>query len=166
MSLCFGKSFTMMLLKHQDVIYEFCSSSWWEKLSKETGSEILPGGDGSQSVECTSVLHQTDGVRSKRHHIVPFEEIVTPSPRTVNPKLHQNLVEFHSCHVSSQIEPKSRDFPPNASEMLRYQKETINIYGVIGEDMLKDTVLTTYTPYPSRKIRRICACTSQETTKN
>ncbi|GKB40406.1 putative reverse transcriptase domain-containing protein, partial [Tanacetum coccineum] len=31
---------------------------------------------------------------------------------------------------------------------------------------LKNIVLTFYTPYPSRKIRRICACTSQETTKN
>ncbi|GJV04040.1 zinc finger BED domain-containing protein RICESLEEPER 2 [Tanacetum coccineum] len=30
---------------------------------------------------------------------------------------------------------------------------------------LKITVLISYTPYPSRKIRRICACTSQETTK-
>ncbi|GJU34622.1 hypothetical protein Tco_1182976 [Tanacetum coccineum] len=30
---------------------------------------------------------------------------------------------------------------------------------------LKITVLTSYTPYPSRKIRHICACTSQETTK-
>ncbi|GJV27545.1 retrovirus-related pol polyprotein from transposon TNT 1-94, partial [Tanacetum coccineum] len=30
---------------------------------------------------------------------------------------------------------------------------------------LKITVLTSYKPYPSRKIRRICACTSQETTK-
>nr|GEV14831.1 hypothetical protein [Tanacetum cinerariifolium] len=31
---------------------------------------------------------------------------------------------------------------------------------------MKNTVLTTNTPYPSRKIRRMCACTSQETTKN
>ncbi|GJT03580.1 hypothetical protein Tco_0824749 [Tanacetum coccineum] len=30
---------------------------------------------------------------------------------------------------------------------------------------LKITVLTTNTPYPSRKIRRICACTSQKTMK-
>ncbi|GKE25704.1 hypothetical protein Tco_1441088 [Tanacetum coccineum] len=30
---------------------------------------------------------------------------------------------------------------------------------------LKITVLTSYTPYPSKKIRRICACTSQETKK-
>ncbi|GJZ81102.1 hypothetical protein Tco_0646096 [Tanacetum coccineum] len=30
---------------------------------------------------------------------------------------------------------------------------------------LKITVLTSYTPYPSRKIRRICACTSLKTTK-
>ncbi|GJX09062.1 hypothetical protein Tco_0198921 [Tanacetum coccineum] len=31
---------------------------------------------------------------------------------------------------------------------------------------LKNNVLTFYTPYPSRKIRRLCACSSQETTKN
>ncbi|GJU87597.1 reverse transcriptase domain-containing protein [Tanacetum coccineum] len=31
---------------------------------------------------------------------------------------------------------------------------------------LKNTVLKSNTPYPSRKIRRICACTSQEKTKN
>ncbi|GJX18595.1 hypothetical protein Tco_0221272 [Tanacetum coccineum] len=30
---------------------------------------------------------------------------------------------------------------------------------------IKITVLTSYTSYPSRKIRRICACTSQKTTK-
>nr|GEX94148.1 hypothetical protein [Tanacetum cinerariifolium] len=30
---------------------------------------------------------------------------------------------------------------------------------------MKKLTLTSYTPYPSRKIRRICACTSQETTK-
>ncbi|GKB35372.1 hypothetical protein Tco_0880314 [Tanacetum coccineum] len=30
---------------------------------------------------------------------------------------------------------------------------------------LKITVLTSNTPYPSRKIRRICACTSPKTTK-
>ncbi|GJZ73287.1 putative reverse transcriptase domain-containing protein, partial [Tanacetum coccineum] len=30
---------------------------------------------------------------------------------------------------------------------------------------MKITALTSYTPYPSRKIRRICACTSQETSK-
>ncbi|GJX10747.1 hypothetical protein Tco_0200606 [Tanacetum coccineum] len=30
---------------------------------------------------------------------------------------------------------------------------------------LKKLTLTSYTPYPLRKIRRICACTSQETTK-
>nr|GEX21584.1 UBN2 domain-containing protein [Tanacetum cinerariifolium] len=46
-------------------------------------------------------------------------------------------------------------------------------YGVLGEDYqkacilelkrrhMKITVLTSYTLYPSRKIRRICACTSQ-----
>ncbi|GKD35586.1 hypothetical protein Tco_1251095 [Tanacetum coccineum] len=31
----------------------------------------------------------------------------------------------------------------------------------LNEDILKITVLTTNTPYPSKKIRRICACTRQ-----
>ncbi|GJX48870.1 DNA-directed DNA polymerase [Tanacetum coccineum] len=31
----------------------------------------------------------------------------------------------------------------------------------LNEDILKNTVLTTNTPYPSRKIRHICACTHQ-----
>ncbi|GKA74133.1 hypothetical protein Tco_0780435 [Tanacetum coccineum] len=35
----------------------------------------------------------------------------------------------------------------------------------LNEDILKITILTTNTPYPSRKIRRICACTHQKTTK-
>ncbi|GKB07893.1 putative reverse transcriptase domain-containing protein [Tanacetum coccineum] len=35
----------------------------------------------------------------------------------------------------------------------------------LNEDILKITILTTNTPYPSRKIRRIRACTHQKTTK-
>ncbi|GJV68644.1 hypothetical protein Tco_1484153 [Tanacetum coccineum] len=37
-----------MLLEHQDVITEFSCPSEWKELSKETGSEILPSGDGSR----------------------------------------------------------------------------------------------------------------------
>ncbi|GJX25328.1 hypothetical protein Tco_0231624 [Tanacetum coccineum] len=54
---------------------EFLNSSWWEKLSKETGS--FPSGDGSRGpefVECTSILHQPDGVELQMDHIVPVEE--------------------------------------------------------------------------------------------
>ncbi|GJT05000.1 hypothetical protein Tco_0839462 [Tanacetum coccineum] len=36
---------------------------------------------------------------------------------------------------------------------------------VLKQIHLKITILTSYTPYPSRKIGCICACTSQETTK-
>ncbi|GJX83046.1 hypothetical protein Tco_0332527 [Tanacetum coccineum] len=35
----------------------------------------------------------------------------------------------------------------------------------LNEDILKISILTTNTPYPSRKIRRIRACTHQKTTK-
>ncbi|GKC96168.1 hypothetical protein Tco_1161610 [Tanacetum coccineum] len=45
---CFGKRFTLLLLEHQDVISEFKSSPRWKELSKETGSEIPPSGDGSR----------------------------------------------------------------------------------------------------------------------
>ncbi|GJY01243.1 protein PIN-LIKES 6, partial [Tanacetum coccineum] len=39
--------FSMMLLEHQNIAAEFCSPSWWKELSKESGSKILPCGDGS-----------------------------------------------------------------------------------------------------------------------
>ncbi|GKC56958.1 hypothetical protein Tco_1084556 [Tanacetum coccineum] len=88
-----------MLLEHQDVITEFCSPFRWKELSKEMSSKILPCGDGScwkmikpisslieilkmlvwilgsKSVERASVFHQSDGVGSQRHHIVPFGEL-------------------------------------------------------------------------------------------
>ncbi|GKB02767.1 hypothetical protein Tco_0830856 [Tanacetum coccineum] len=41
------KRFSMMLLEHQDIIMEFCGPSRWKELSKESGSKILPYGDGS-----------------------------------------------------------------------------------------------------------------------
>ncbi|GKE96055.1 hypothetical protein Tco_1580910 [Tanacetum coccineum] len=44
---CFGKRFSMMLLEHRDIIMEFCGPSRWKELSKESGSKILPCGDGS-----------------------------------------------------------------------------------------------------------------------
>ncbi|GKC46980.1 hypothetical protein Tco_1064702 [Tanacetum coccineum] len=36
----------------------------------------------------------------------------------------------------------------------------------LNEDILKITILKTNTPYPSRKIRRICACTHQRPQRN
>nr|GEX34818.1 hypothetical protein [Tanacetum cinerariifolium] len=44
---CFGEKFTLMLLEHKDVISEFRSPSRWKELTNETGSKILPSGDGS-----------------------------------------------------------------------------------------------------------------------
>ncbi|GJT44401.1 hypothetical protein Tco_0953116 [Tanacetum coccineum] len=77
---------TLKMKGDMDVITEFCSPSRWKELSKETGSKILPGGDGSflemlvwilepKSVERASVLHQPDDVGSQRHHIVPIGEL-------------------------------------------------------------------------------------------
>ncbi|GKA41733.1 hypothetical protein Tco_0734393 [Tanacetum coccineum] len=45
------------------------------------------------------------------------------------------------------------------SSSLRLTKR--HAFWSLNEDILKITVLTTNTPYPSRKIRRICACTHQ-----
>ncbi|GKC43422.1 hypothetical protein Tco_1061144 [Tanacetum coccineum] len=39
--------FSMMLLEHQLIIAEFCVPFRWKELSKESGSKILPCGDGS-----------------------------------------------------------------------------------------------------------------------
>ncbi|GKB69042.1 hypothetical protein Tco_0930454, partial [Tanacetum coccineum] len=39
--------FSMILLEHQDIVAEFYDPFWWKELSKESGSETLPCGDGS-----------------------------------------------------------------------------------------------------------------------
>ncbi|GKD01484.1 hypothetical protein Tco_1171758 [Tanacetum coccineum] len=40
------------------------------------------------------------------------------------------------------------------------------VFWSLNEDILKITILTTNTPYPSRKIWRICACTHQRLQRN
>ncbi|GJT11609.1 hypothetical protein Tco_0858651 [Tanacetum coccineum] len=63
--------------------------------------------------------------------------------------------------------PIVRDFPEVFPEDLPVIMEyLVNIskrrtFWSLNEDILKITVLTTNMPYPSRKIRRICACTHQ-----
>nr|GEV64716.1 hypothetical protein [Tanacetum cinerariifolium] len=83
MSPCFRKRFYLMLLETKDIVMEFCSPSWWKELSKETSNKILSCGDGScvgldprnEVHGRASILHQPDGVRSKRYHIIPFKEL-------------------------------------------------------------------------------------------
>nr|GEY06360.1 hypothetical protein [Tanacetum cinerariifolium] len=79
---------------------DFLHSSRWEKLCRETSGEIIPSRDGSRrtikvngfynpkevlkildrvfghkSMECTSVLHQPDGVGSQEGHIGSFGKL-------------------------------------------------------------------------------------------
>ncbi|GJQ97741.1 hypothetical protein Tco_0008880 [Tanacetum coccineum] len=42
------KEIHLDVVEYQDVISEFSNPSRWKELSKETGSEILPSGDGSR----------------------------------------------------------------------------------------------------------------------
>ncbi|GJY81715.1 hypothetical protein Tco_0494466 [Tanacetum coccineum] len=87
-SLGYARARIGMVIKDLDLkpkidvmVRDFLDPSWWKELSKETSSKILPYGDGScwktfkPFVKRASVLHQPDGVRSQRHHIVPIEEI-------------------------------------------------------------------------------------------
>nr|GEZ62423.1 hypothetical protein [Tanacetum cinerariifolium] len=81
---------TFIVIESEDNVAEFSGPSRWKELSKEISSKILPCGDGScwktfkpvliwilrpKSMECASVFHQPDGVRSKRYHIVPYGEL-------------------------------------------------------------------------------------------
>nr|GEV33382.1 hypothetical protein [Tanacetum cinerariifolium] len=47
MMLMFSFGFLTVSLDCQDIVAEFCDSSRWKELSKETSSKILPCGDGS-----------------------------------------------------------------------------------------------------------------------
>ncbi|GJW87459.1 retrovirus-related pol polyprotein from transposon TNT 1-94 [Tanacetum coccineum] len=73
MSPCFRERLSLMLLEHKDVITKFCSPSWWKELSKETSNVGL---DPRIKVRRISIrFAPSDGVESKRHHIVPFGEL-------------------------------------------------------------------------------------------
>ncbi|GJU01804.1 hypothetical protein Tco_1112142 [Tanacetum coccineum] len=58
--------FSMMLLEHQDIVAEFCGPSWWKELSKESGSKILPCGDGSHQSD-TKVFTMTMEILPEPH---------------------------------------------------------------------------------------------------
>ncbi|GJW40569.1 hypothetical protein Tco_0066414 [Tanacetum coccineum] len=70
-------------------------------------------------------------------------QVVPPSPRTQGERIARLEEEVHVI----------MDY------LVKVTKR--HAFWSLNEDILKITVLTTNTPYPSRKIRRICACTHQ-----
>ncbi|GJX17431.1 hypothetical protein Tco_0218263 [Tanacetum coccineum] len=72
-------------------------------------------------------------------------------------KLNKNVLAKGSVEssnsVTDDIEQLIMEYLVNISKRRAFWS--------LNEDILKITILTTNTPYPSRKIRRICACTHQ-----
>ncbi|GJW62388.1 hypothetical protein Tco_0111723 [Tanacetum coccineum] len=81
----------------------------------------------------------------------------------------QTLNEYcqHPSSVVSPMLPAAAQLSADTTVIMEYLVK-ISKKALIMElkrRNMKKLILTSYTPYPSRKIRRICACTSQETTK-
>ncbi|GJS81805.1 putative ribonuclease H-like domain-containing protein [Tanacetum coccineum] len=74
-----------------------------------------------------------------------------------NLRFYSNEDMIESCMSIPSLRPLIMEYLVKISKKARILE--------LKRRHLKITVLTSYTPYPSRKIRRICACTSQETTK-
>nr|GEY48791.1 DNA-directed DNA polymerase [Tanacetum cinerariifolium] len=109
----------MMLLEHQDIFAGICGPSRWKELSKKSGSKILPCGDGScwntfkpiasltakengnKRRRVLSLLSpsRSNGVRSKRYHVVPYGELNGISIAIVARYEETNLVlNWEKCH--------------------------------------------------------------------
>ncbi|GJU02005.1 RNA polymerase II assembly factor like protein [Tanacetum coccineum] len=109
---------------------DFLNSPWWEKLSKETGSEILPSGDRSRQAspqilenpEVVGLFHQI-GVRGMHIHFAPtgwcqIVEVSISDTEMKTIKLLSTII--HTYNTSSD---NSKD---------QYRKLLIEILGIIS----------------------------------
>ncbi|GKC15352.1 zinc finger, CCHC-type containing protein [Tanacetum coccineum] len=73
------------------------------------------------------------------------------------PPTHNHPLTF------DEMEDLARNLEANNRLIMEYLVNISKrrVFWSLNEDILKNTVLTTNTPYPSRKIRRIRACTHQ-----
>nr|GEV55989.1 ribonuclease H-like domain-containing protein [Tanacetum cinerariifolium] len=115
-------------------------------------------------VGCEQLVENIDGYRDQ-----DIGDIILTEPffkaSCVEAKRFDGLITIHngSDNVTYQM---ARSYPRNAviMEYLVKSSKKVRILE-LKQRHLKITVRTTNTPYPSRKIRRICACTSEKTTK-
>ncbi|GJU12014.1 hypothetical protein Tco_1134410 [Tanacetum coccineum] len=108
--------------------------------------------------------------RFKTFLSIPEDLAVLPPTRQVESK----MIWYHGASPVARAPYRLRLRKKNEGVIGQLKSLIIEYFVKISEKArilelkrrnLKNIVLTFYTPYASRKIRRICACTSQETTK-
>ncbi|GKB08683.1 hypothetical protein Tco_0836995 [Tanacetum coccineum] len=106
--------------------------------------------------------------KMERFSHIDFEGIKTDS---IPPFVLENDNDHEKTYYSDSLilRPEYKQDESVSKEiqhLMKLKSRTKDEGGVtLNEDILKITVLTTNTPYPSRKIRRICACTHQRPRK-
>ncbi|GJT04359.1 putative reverse transcriptase domain-containing protein [Tanacetum coccineum] len=90
-------------------------------------------------------------------------ELILVQCRLQNLPIDWHLLKWRSCRVNSKNSRTRVSF--DQAHRLRengYLKDSKRrAFWSLNEDILKITILNTNTPYPSKKIRRICACIHQ-----
>ncbi|GKA32744.1 hypothetical protein Tco_0719111 [Tanacetum coccineum] len=73
-------------LEPKDIIAKFCGPSRWKELSKESGSKILPCGDGSCYIVegvISSTLSHLGSVPVPKYTLYPFFEVENVAPKSI-----------------------------------------------------------------------------------
>ncbi|GJS23911.1 hypothetical protein Tco_0452543 [Tanacetum coccineum] len=125
--------------------------------------------DGTMDEVCYQLLKMIEkqaGIRKHQELASPKQKDLLATPEQTatgkeisNPLIADSLLKTISCD-----EEKTKTKRQIIMEYLVKICKKARILELKRRNMKKLT-LTSYTPYPSRKIRHICACTSQNTTK-
>ncbi|GJV44378.1 putative ribonuclease H-like domain-containing protein [Tanacetum coccineum] len=151
----------------------------WESHEKRKSKTDMKRMEGGHSTSSSSAFHHG----SSSHQFDDDEEIQeegTSRVSTPSPTTYFNSLSPIRPQVFQDLEPHDQTMPTlfsRQTSMLKRQEKMHVEHRVImeyvvkvskrrafrslNEDILKITILKTNTPYPSRKIRRIRACTHQ-----
>ncbi|GKG00596.1 hypothetical protein Tco_0302286, partial [Tanacetum coccineum] len=97
--------------------------------------------------------------------------VYIPKPKNLKPSAKEHPAKDDVCHhckkvglmISNNVTFRASFIPLIMKYLVKINKKARILELKLRH--LKMTVLTSTTPYPSRKIRHICACTSQKTTR-
>ncbi|GJX14268.1 hypothetical protein Tco_0206026 [Tanacetum coccineum] len=159
------------VLEMVDLIYVPGKITVWEELVEKFFCKFYPESyDGEDEITKKELFHAWMNGNWNKRRI--DDSILRSNNATIDSFFKPYLITHGKSDTEKEDEQSqtkckysntsnSIDEQPNKRRYKEEKFEVIRNYGVLGEDILKITILTPNTSYPSRKIRRIRACTHQ-----